>query len=318
MSKRHGKSRQTNPNRARSKNNPDGKRNDPKTDWSGYNKDRRSEGRRFIRWMRQIAEIAREILGIAPGTRDRRVSAMTVSIIKGEENLSYVGLIKHFDRHPDDLERCELSRPYCRSWYQLRISEIDPAVLQKIITWMAGDEAVHGTLLVDSSGFSIARYIDWQNAKYGKISMRLFAKLHIMHTLHGMACAAAVTPGKSNDSPYLRQMIETLPKGDGDVVADAAYGGVKNCNAIRDSGRRTVIDSKSNAVIKGFNARAEMLRFREEHPGTFHRILRLRNNVESAFSSMKARFGGVVRALREKTQSVELLTMIVCYNMAFA
>ena len=33
---------------------------------------------------------------------------------------------------------------------------------------------------------------------------------------------------------------------------------------------------------------------------------------------MKARFGGVVRALKETTQSVELLSMTVCYNMAFA
>ena len=65
-----------------------------------------------------------------------------------------------------------------------------------------------------------------------------------------------------------------------------------NCNAIRDSGRRAIIDSKSNAVIKGFNARVEMLRFREEHSGTFRRILLLRNNVESVFTSMKARFGG--------------------------
>ena len=110
--------------------------------------------------------------------------------------------------------------------------------------------------------------------------MRLFSKLHIMHTLRGRVCAAVVTPGNVNDPPYLRQMIETLPEGDGDVTADAAYGGVENCNAIRDSGRRAVIDSKSNAVIKGFNARAEMLRFREEHPGTFYRILGLRNNVK--------------------------------------
>ena len=58
------------------------------------------------------------------------------------------------------------------------------------------------------------------------------------------------------------------------------------------------------------------MRFREERPGTFHRILRLRNNVVSVFSSMKARFGGVVRALREKTQPAELLSMTVCYNMA--
>ena len=182
---------------------------------------------------------------------------------------------------------------------------------------MAGDDAVHDTLLVDSSGFSIARYMDWQNAKYGKLSVRLFCKLHIMHTLHGMACAAVVTPGNANYSPYLRAMVDTLPEGDGDVLADAAYGGVKNCNTVRDSGRRAVIDSKSNAVIKGFNVRAEMLRFREEHPGTFHRLLRLRNNVESVFSSMKARFGGVVRALKERTQSVELLSMTICYNMAF-
>ena len=33
---------------------------------------------------------------------------------------------------------------------------------------------------------------------------------------------------------------------------------------------------------------------------------------------MKARFGGVVRALREKTRLVELLSMTVYHNMAFA
>ena len=69
------------------------------------------------------------------------------------------------------------------------------------------------------AAFSIARYIDWQNAKYGKINVRLFSKLYIMHTLHGMACAA-VTPGKSNDSPHLRAMIETLPEGDGYTARD--------------------------------------------------------------------------------------------------
>ncbi|MBI1658918.1 MAG: transposase [Thaumarchaeota archaeon] len=128
-------------------------------------------------------------------------------------------------------------------------------------------------------------------------------------------CAATVTPGDASDSPYPRLMVETLPEGDGDVLADAAYGGIKNCNAIRDSDQRAIIDSKSNAIIK-FKARAAMLRFREAHPGTFHRMLRLRNNTESAFSSMKARFGGVVRALRQNTQPVELPSMCICYHMS--
>ena len=89
MSKRYGKSRQTNPSRARSKNNLDGKRNGPKTNWSEYNKDCRSEEQRCVRWVCQTAGIAREILSIAPDARDRRVSAILVSIIKGKENLSY-------------------------------------------------------------------------------------------------------------------------------------------------------------------------------------------------------------------------------------
>ena len=69
--------------------------------------------------MRRIAEIAREIPGIAPGARDRRASTLAAPIIiKGEENLPRWGVIKYFDRHLDDLDLCELSRPYCGSWYQ--------------------------------------------------------------------------------------------------------------------------------------------------------------------------------------------------------
>ena len=32
-------------------------------------------------------------------------------------------------------------------------------------------------------------------------------------------------------------MIVTLPEGDGNVSADAAYGGVRNCNTVLGSGR---------------------------------------------------------------------------------
>ena len=145
---------------------------------------------------------------------------------------------------------------------------------------MAGEDAVNGPKIVDSSRFSIAQFVEWQHAKYGKLSVHDFAKMHLIHTPQGKVCAAMVTPGQANDSPYLRKMIEVMPEGSGDMLGDAAYGGVKNCNAIRDSGRRAVIDVKSNATPKGLNARAEMLRFREEHPRTFHSILRIRNNVK--------------------------------------
>ena len=59
-----------------------------KTDWSWYNKGRHPEGKRIIRRMRRMAEIAREMPGMAPGTRDRRASAMTASTTRSEENPS--------------------------------------------------------------------------------------------------------------------------------------------------------------------------------------------------------------------------------------
>ena len=89
-----------------------------------------------------------------------------------------------------------------------------------------------------------------------------------------------VTPGHANDSPYLKKMIGMMPGGSGDVLGDAAYGGVKNCSSIRDSGCRAVMEHESNAVPKGFNARADMLRFCDERPRIFHNILRARNNVK--------------------------------------
>ena len=202
--------------------------------------------------------------------------------MKSEEGPPYWGLVKHFDKHPGDLKRRGLDRPYSKSWHRLRISQIDTAILHKLILWMAGDDAARGTKIVDSSGFSIARYADWYNAKYGKISVKRFAKLHIMQTLHGKICAAMVTPGKANDSPYLRAMIAMMPRGSGHVPADAQYGGMENCQAVQDSGCRPVIEPKSSYEIHGFNARAEMLRFLEKHPGTFHKLLRKRNTVRAS------------------------------------
>ena len=108
-------------------------------------------------------------------------------------------------------------------------------MLRQIITRIVGDEAVHGTKIVDSGGFSISRYKDWYNAKYGNLSVQDFTKLHAIHTPQGRICAVTVTPREVNDSLYMRKMIKVMPNGSGNLLGDSAYGGIKNCNALRDS-----------------------------------------------------------------------------------
>ena len=97
MSKRYGKPTKnkrtkSNSSRPRSKNNPKGKRKDPETDWKKYSRRRKAEGENYREWMHRIADEIRKRLGIAPGTRDTRVSAILCSIVKSNEKLSYWGL----------------------------------------------------------------------------------------------------------------------------------------------------------------------------------------------------------------------------------
>ena len=142
--------------------------------------------------------------------------------------------------------------------------------------------------------------------------------MHVMQTLRGKICSAMVTPGKANDSPYPWALIAMTPHGSGYVLADTQYGGMENCQAVQDSGCRPIIEPKSGYEINGFNAKAEMLWFLEKRPGTFHKLLRKKNNVESVFSSMKERFGGVVRAVKTNAQTIELPFTCTYHNMTFA
>ena len=193
-----------------------------------------------------------------------------------------------------------------------------PAILRWIMSRMAGGDAAHGAKTVDSCGFGIARYADRYNAIYGKISANVCAKMRIVQTAHGKICAVMAAPGRADDPPYLRAMIAMMPHGSGYVLADAQYGGMENCQAVQDGGCRPVIELKSGYAIKGFNARAEMLRFLGKRPGTFHKLPRKRNNVVGIFSPMKERFGGVVRAVKTNAQTIELLSTRTYHNMTFA
>ena len=68
------------------------------------------------------------------------------------------------------------------------------------------------------------------------------------------------------------------------------YDARKNYKMIRDTGRRPVICTRKNHVVKGFGPRAEMLRWQEKNPEEFEDTYRQRSIVESVFSSFKCRF----------------------------
>ena len=178
----------------------------------------------------------------------------------------------------------------------------------------AGKDA-RGTLLGDSSGFSIMRYEDWEDAKKGIISRREFNKLHILMAPHGMIVTCEVTAGRAHDSPVFRGMYESVPPGDGHVILDAAYLARANCDAITRGGRTPVICPKKNSRPNGFHAMGAMLRWHRDDPEGFGRVYHQRSLVETAFSVIKERFGAVARARTLVMRKLRLALKCVCYNL---
>ena len=79
-------------------------------------------------------------------------------------------------------------------------------------------------------------------------------------------------------------MFAMVPDGTGCVMLDAAYGAYENYRMICNSGKRPVSDPRKDHTLKGYNPRAEMLRWRKENLEEFERTYHRRSLVESVFS----------------------------------
>ena len=124
--------------------------------------------------------------------------------------------------------------------------------LHEIIERQAGSYAC-GSLLGDATGVAIIRYAECEDAKRGIISRRESVKLHIVTDVRGRKIVScAVTRGLAHDSPMFWEMIKKVPDGAGCVMLDAGYDANENYRMIRNTGRRPVICTRKNHVVKGF------------------------------------------------------------------
>ncbi len=99
------------------------------------------------------------------------------------------------------------------------------------------------------------------------------------------------------------------------MILDAAYDSYENCRVIADGGRTPVICPRTGYTVHGFNARSKMLRWHKKDPEGFEKTYHQRSLVESAFSSIKARFDSTVRAMSLPMQSLRLTLKVFCYNL---
>ncbi len=288
----------------------------PKGYGAEYEEKRRDEGKRIRISLTLLRCIVHEYL--QPQTKKELEYAGRILCLLDMEfrGLSYRRYVSYLETHTGSMYMGGLKKVPSNSClhHAAVICAQNMELLQHVLLEQAGGDA-HGTLLGDASGFATVSYANWEDAKRGVVSRRGFVKLHILVCPKGKIAACEATGGTVHDSPTFRVMFKRIREGQGFVILDAGYDAHANCTLIKRSGRTPVIWPKKNHVAHGYNARSRMLRWFDGDREEFEKTYRQRSLVESVFSSMKERFGAVVRAKTAPMQRLQMVLRRICYNI---
>ena len=182
--------------------------------------------------------------------------------------------------------------------------------------------AVESDFAADASGFSTSVYDRWFDHKWGKEKKQArFLKAHIMCGVNTkIVTAVEVTEANVHDSPPFPGLVTKTAENFAmsEISADKAYLSRKNLRVIVDAGATPYIPFKTNSKPEHTHGDSLWTKtyhyfslFREEFMNHYHK----RSNVETAFSMIKAKFGGAVRSKTPVAQMNEVLVKILCHNI---
>ncbi len=282
-------------------------------DYKMYERKRKEEGKVKRIRIKRLRNLIRDTFHDA---NEHGVARIACLVDMTSHSHSYRVHVAYMNEHSGSVNMYGLKKVPSKSglhgWARDLAGRIDAVIA--LLGAQSGDDA-HGTLLGDSSGFSIIKYADWEDAKRGIISRREFDKLHVLMAPHGAIVTCMVTAGRTHDSPIFREMYGRVPRGDGHVILDAAYLARANCDMIARSGRTPVICPRKNSKTNGFHAMGMMLKWRRDDPEGFGKAYHRRSLVETAFSVIKERFGAVARAKTFAMRELQLVLRCICYNL---
>ncbi|HEV2912856.1 MAG TPA: transposase [Pyrinomonadaceae bacterium] len=184
--------------------------------------------------------------------------------------------------------------------------------------------SVETTFAVDSSGLSTSQYDQWVKHRYGRpkpVEKQKWLKVHIIcGTRTHIITGVRVTNGNAGDSPEFISLVEETARNFliDEVSADKAYSAEKNMEAVLQKGGVPYIAFRSNATST--NRRSgeiwkRLYHFYAYNHQHFMEHYHKRSNVESTFSTIKAKFGGSLRSKTERAQINEALFKVLAHNI---
>lgn len=188
--------------------------------------------------------------------------------------------------------------------------------------WVCVKMEFEDTGAIDSSGFSVSKYEQWNQYKWGKKTgkERLWRKAHILcGTNTNIILNVKMSDKNQADCPVfpvLAKDAKTYFKMK-EMTADKAYLSRDNLAFCFNLGMIPYIPFKSNSRgnKKGCWIWAKMYKLFKENEPLFNKHYHKRSNVETCFHILKQRFGSNLTTKNRTANALELKLKVLCHNL---
>ncbi len=293
-------------------------------EWTAYNEAQTHEQERFVALLRDLCN------GIPqPEYKFGRPRLPLSDVVFGLVYKAYTTMSGR--RFTPDLRDAQESgfvdrvAHYNSAFRYLENPELTP-LLKSLIEQSASPlRVVETDFAVDSSGFSTNTYSRWFDHKWGKErTKQAWVKVHLMCGVKThVVTSVEATPYESADTIQFPSLVNKTAEifNINEVSADKAYSDRRNLKAVQTVGGTAFIPFKVNSTgMADHHHNFDGLWSRMWHFYNFNRDGFLahyhkRSNVETAFSMIKSKFGGSVRAKTPTAQVNEVLCKVLCHNI---
>lgn len=305
-------------------------------DWSTYNLGSINSGklnRIFLRQLCDTIEVPEQTMGRPGIPLDDMIFVAVMKVASKSSSRDAHGLI-------EDLEAMGFIKnapAFNRVNVFLNKPEITPLLHELVRLSAAPLASVENSFSIDSSGFRTSNFGEWCDTKHGKtftdkkgkqtIKARRehqWVKCHISSgNLTHVIADVVITPNKGENTADAKQFSALLSNTTGyfdveSVMADPAYVSRENFAAADKFNVTPYIYFKNGMTgkAKGCPLFNQMFsKFITEYD-EYMEFYNVRNNVESTFGAVKAKFGEVLKSKNYTSQVNELLCKIIAYNMS--
>lgn len=295
----------------------------PVSEWSTYNMAQTHEQERFTELLRSLCEGISNPVQTTGRPRLPLSDVVFALVSKVYSTMSGRRFASEL-QDAQDKGVIEKAPSYNSGFRYLEKPSLTPLLKALIEETAKPLRAVETDFAVDSSGFATSTYARWFDYKWGKErSKQTWVKTHIMvGTKTHVVTSVEATPTESNDGAQLPSLLERTAQtfNINEVSADKAYSTKRNIRVVDALGATAYIPFKTFSTGQQGHHVTDALWERMWHFYNFNREAFLehyhkRSNVETAFSMMKAKFGGSVRSKTPIAQVNEVLCKVLCHNI---